>query len=221
MPGTVNLRELVQPPKRRCGMAIHLRHKVQKNKHMVVGVMCKSWKCDTCRPHIQRKWFEHLSCMFQVSSSLYVSLISKSRWETVATRIRRANAQFASVEQIGEILMVFTNIPEGEQVSLEAALSMLDRAIKNAIIDHRPVHTSRGWGFPKDTTPKVSEWERVKKLSITVDDAKEAVAGAGLSIKQFWCDTRYGFVVELPDESDDLAVDLAGLLCRIKGINGS
>lgn len=204
MSSAVSIRELVQPPKRRCGMAIHLRHKVDRNKHMVVGVLCKSWGCGTCRPHLQRKWIEHLHHMFQSSSEVFVSLVSKSRWRTVSTRIRRAGEQFATVEQANGLLTVFTTLlDEGERVSADTALVMLDKAIRNAITDHRPVHTSRGWGFPSDATPvKQSEWERVRKLTITVDEAEAVVVNMGLSVDLFWGEFRRGFIVDLPDGLD-------------------
>ncbi len=198
---SVSLRELVKPIGKKCGMAIHLRNKVNRQKHMVIGALCGSWKCDTCGPYLRRKWVEHLSGKLSGANAVYVSLVSKVRWQSFATRIRRAGGQFATVEQDSGVLTVFTTLPVGEQVSQQTAISMLEKAIWGSVAEHRPVHTSRGWGLPKDA-PKMSDWERVEKLPITVDEAQKAVEVAGFQVRRFWSDLRTGFVVELDEDAE-------------------
>ena len=195
----VDLREVVGSLRRTCGMAIHLRHKVNRRKHMVVGVLCQSWGCDTCRPYLQRKWTEHLTHLILSVPDVYLSLVPKNRWDTVSKRISRAGGEFATVEQAGEMLTVFTSVVMGERVSKATAITVLEQVIDNAITRHRPVHTSRGWGFTKDMT-KMSEWERVSKLSVTVDEAKRVADAFGLRVDRFWGEFKTGFVVELPVE---------------------
>jgi hypothetical protein len=128
-------------------------------------------------------------------SAVYVSLVNKARWQSFATRIRRAGEQFATVEQDSGVLTVFTTLPVGEKVSHQTVVSMLEKAIWGVVAEHRPVHTSRGWGLPKDA-PKMSDWERVEKLPITVDEAQKAVEDAGFQVSRFWSDLRTGFAVE-------------------------
>jgi len=199
---SVSLRELVKPVGRKCGMAIHLRNRTIRSKHMVIGALCGSWKCDTCGPHLREKWTNHLSGRIQEAGTVFVSLVSKLRWQTLATRIRRAGKQFATVEQVDGILLVFTTFQVGEAVVAPVAITMLEKAIWGAVAERRPVHTSRGWGLPK-AVPKLSDWERVCKLSITVDEAESAVKAAGLTVLRFWDNLRMGFVVELPDEWEE------------------
>lgn len=149
------LQELVST-RRKCGMAIHLRNKVSKNKHMVIGALCGSWKCPTCGAFLRQKWTAHLCNKLSSAGTVYVSIVGKSRWNTISKRIARAGGQFATVEQADGILMVFTTVAEGEMVSGDTMLDLLMKSIKEAILEHRPVHTSRGWGLPK-TLPRMSE----------------------------------------------------------------
>jgi len=131
--------------------------------------------------------------------------VNKARWQSFATRIRRAGEQFATVEQDSGVLTVFTTLPAGEKVSQQTVISMLGKAIWGAVAEHRPVHTSRGWGLPKDA-PKMSDWERVEKLPITVDEAQKAVEDAGFQVRRFWSDLRTGFVVDLEEELESSTV---------------
>jgi len=188
------LRELVKP-QRKCGMAIHLKHKSDKGKHMVIGALCGSWKCPVCGVHLRKKWVDHLTAMMD-RAAVYVSLVGKSHWGTVSKRIARADCQFATIEQVDGLLMVFTTCPLTERINPAILPELLTKAINGAITDRRPVHTSRNWGLPK-TAPKMSDWERVSKLPITVDEAVKSVEAAGLDVVIFWDNLRLGFVVEL------------------------
>jgi hypothetical protein len=165
---------------------------------MVIGVLCGSWKCPTCGAFLKQKWTEHLSRKFGDASAIYVSLVSKARWDTISKRILRAGGQFTTIEQADGILCVFASAPQGELVSLDVALELLTKAIQQATLDRRPVHTSRGWGLLKNG-PKMSEWERVGQLPASVDEIAKVVESAGNIVHRFWNNLRIGFVVELPD----------------------
>lgn len=195
-----NLTDLAKPRRKSCGVALHLRNKANPFRHMVTGGLCGTWKCPTCGDYLRKKWVEHLTAKFQPLESVYISLVGKPRWQTVAKRILRASGDFATVEQSGDMLMVFTNVSMGEHISNNSILTLLTKTINNAETSsgHRPVHTSRGWALVK-TPPKMSEWERIDNLPITVDEAEKVVKTLGLIMYSFWDDQRRGFVVDLPD----------------------
>lgn len=180
----------------KCGMSIHLRNKTDRNKHMVTSTLCGSWKCPTCGPFLKRKWIEHLSRKLTESSDIYVSLISTSKWDTVSMRILRAGGQSATVKQTSGLMLVFTDAPQGEKITLSEALILLDKAINQAITDKRPIHTSRGWGLPK-SKPKLSEWEKVEKLPVDVVEIANAVEQAGIKVTWFWTFQCASFVADL------------------------
>jgi len=49
----------------------------------------------------------------------------------------------------------------------------------------------------------MSEWERVDRLSVTVDEAKRVADAFGLIVNWFWGEFKAGFIVILPTEWSD------------------
>jgi len=197
-------------------MAIHLRNRGNKNKHMVIGALCQSWKCTRCGPYLRSKWLQYLTYRLAQENKVYTARINKDIWDTVSKRIARANGNFATIELPGNILVIFTdtNIKGGTIASLSTALEMLEESFYGSILDRRPVHTSRGWKLPNNVN-KMSEWERIDKLPITVPAAEKVVRALGLSVKCFWEESRSGFLVDIPDEwgkggDSKLCIALAG-----------
>lgn len=194
-------------------MAMHLRNKTDRSKHMVIGVLCGSWKCPACGSFLRQKWTEHLSRKLSEASKIYVLLVSKTRWDTISKRILRAGGQFVTIEQADGILYVFTTVPQGELILHDTALELLGKVLRQATSDKRPVHTSRGWGLSK-TEPKMSDWERVGQLPASVDEIAKIVESAGNVVHRFWDNLRMGFVVELP-EMTNIHVGADGKICLL------
>lgn len=214
---TVNLRDSVRPRKR-CGVSLFFRHKVNRGTVMVKRVSCGSWYCEKCGSELRQKWLVHLTGILSQEEQIYISHIDKKKWRTLSKRILRAGGDSAIIEQVGEYLVVFTNAPVGEQVSMTIALSVLERAITNAesATGKRPIHTSRGWGLPKTEVPKTSQWEKVSKLPVSVEEARKIVEDSGLRPSSFFGDFAAGFVLTLPtsDNSDKEFEQLKELLVR-------
>ena len=214
---TVNLRYSVRPQKRH-GVPLLFRNKANRSQVMVKWVSSNTWNNEECATELRQKWLVHLTGILSREEQIYVSHIDKKNWRTLSKRVLRANGESAIIEQAGEYLVVFTNAPVGEPVSKAIALSMLERAIASAEspTKKRPVHTSRGWGLPKTSTPKTSQWERVSKLSVSVEEARKIVESVGLEPSSFFGDFASGFVLTLPtsDNSDKAFERMKELLTR-------
>jgi len=167
---------------------------------MVRRVSCKSWRCEKCGSELRQKWLAHLTGVLSQAEQLYVSHVEKARWRTVAKRILRAGGESAIVEQAGGYLVVFTTAPVGGQVSKAIALSELEKAIAGAVsaTGKRPIHTSRGWLFPKTDVPSPGQWEKVGKLPVSVEEARKVVTDSGMHPSSFFGDFASGFVLTLP-----------------------
>ena len=188
----------------RCSVALLFRHKVNRGTVMVRRVSCGSWRCEKCGGELRQKWLEHLTGVLSRHERLYVSHIDKERWRTLSMRIRRAGGESAIIEQAGGYLVVFTTASVGEPVSKTIALSMLEKAVAGAesMTGKRPIHTSLGWLFPKTDAPLPSQWEKVSKLPVSVEEARKVVVGSGLHPSSFFGDFASGFVLTLPTSAD-------------------
>ena len=167
------------PPKQRCGMPIHLRHRVQKNRQRIIGVLCGRWDCATCGPYLKETWLNHLTQLIMISDSVQLSIVSREDWPKVYRRINRAGGEFARIELHDGPFAVFTTVNEGIPLPRSLRSGILKTAIEAATFQHKAITTSRGWKLPEEEE-KESEWERVSGLPSTVDDAREVVKQLGL-----------------------------------------
>ena len=217
------IRGLVSPANRMCGMPVQLRHKVQRQKQMVIGVLCQTWGCQNCVPHLREKWKQHLSSKFMEADTLYVSQVPKLKWHSTYVRLQRQGADYAIIEQPDGNLTLFTPAQVGgEQQPKAIALTLMEDALDNAITDHRPVHTSRSWGLPKTpSTSKLSEWERVDRLPITVEEAERVVRAVGLQTEFIYYEQQVGFVFTVPESWLDGGADSARYEQLSQALRGS
>lgn len=200
----------------RCGVTLLFRHKINRGTVMVKRASCGSWRCEKCGGELRQKWLEHLTGVLSRSEKLHVCHIERSRWRALSMRIRRAGGESAIIEQAGGYLVVFTTAPVGESVSKAVALSMLEKAIASAesATGKRPIHTSLGWLFPKTDVPPPSQWEKIDKLPVSVEEVRKLVVDAGMRPSSFFGDFGSGFVLTLPT-SDDSDRDFEQLLALI------
>jgi len=168
-----------EPPKQRCGMPIHLRHRVQKNRQRIIGVLCGRWDCATCGPYLKETWLNHLTLHIMTSDSVQLSIVSREDWPKVYRRINRAGGEFARIELHDGPFAVFTTVNEGIPLPRSLRSGILKTAIEAATFQHKAITTSRGWKLPEEKETD-SEWERVSGLPSTVDDARQVVKQLGL-----------------------------------------
>jgi len=192
--------------RKRCGMAIHLKDKINKYHRSVIGVLCGRWSCGVCGPYLRTKWLNHLSVVFGELESVYISHIIKSQWGTVQKRITRAGGNYAHIELASGVLVVFTNMVEGSLIPDDAVVDLLHLAIDAATSAHKAVATSRGWSLAS-TIERVdrTKWERVSRMSVSVDEVKMAVTKMGLKASTNFCYANsVGFYFNLSREWDDI-----------------
>ncbi|MFC2014164.1 bifunctional DNA primase/polymerase [Chloroflexota bacterium] len=191
-------------PTKRCGVAVHLRHRKQPRRQRIIGVLCGSWDCAVCGPHLKKKWLHQFTPLIMDSEAVYLSIITKEEWGKVYRRIRRGGGEFAKVELQDGPITIFTTAKGGLLLPQSLRMSVLGAAIEAATFRHRAISTSRGWQLEKKEEGE-PEWERIGQLPITVEDARDVVSQLGLKPKEISSWGAYkmgvveGFEVMLPE----------------------
>ena len=191
-------------PTKRCGMAIHLRHREERRRQRILGVLCGCWDCSVCGPYLKEKWRNHLHPLISDKASVQFSVISKQDWQRIYRRIRRAGGEFVKIELQDGYLVILTTADEGVPLPQSIRSGILNTVINAATFNHKSISTSRGWALPKDDEHD-KQWERVSALSISVDEAREVVRELGLKPREIPLSTtqkmgmQEGFDVWLPE----------------------
>lgn len=203
MSDTVNLLDFAKSPlemRRRCGMPIVLQNKENPNQLITVRSYCNSWKCERCRPIIQKRWTEHLSTLFMLEEALFVLEIERDKWDTLSKRICRSKGSFVTILRTNGQLTVITNRPEGKRIHIASVLTVLNKAFGDvSSSSKRPVYTSRAWSFKRKDLPK-GKWERVQKLLITFEEAQQVITIFNLPVNYFWTNRAFGFGFTIPED---------------------
>ena len=171
--------DTVELPTKRCGMPIHLRHRRDKRRQRIIGVLCGRWDCATCGPYLKEMWLKHLTPLIMDAETVHLIVVSKKEWPRVYRRIRRAGGDFARVELNDGPFAVFNTAGEGTMLPCSIRLGVLKAAVDAATFHHKAITTSRGWKLPEEKEEE-SEWERIGGLPVTVAEAKEVVKELGL-----------------------------------------
>lgn len=142
--------ELAESPTSHCGIPIHLRHRQNRQRQIVVPGFCGKCNCTICGPFLKRKWISHLTGHVSEAQTIFLVVITKPQWPTIYRRIRRASGDFAKVELGDGHLVIITTVSEGVELPVSLRAGVLKVAIDAATFRHRFVSTSRGWALPRE-----------------------------------------------------------------------